>query len=82
MLCAAGGYSAILYLGRELCYVLLVGIVLSYSISFIILAEPSPASCAALRYIYQNIRVARRWCYSLLIVQQKGQVHKINEHYN
>jgi hypothetical protein len=35
--------------GRELCYVLLVGIVLSYSISFIILAEPSPASCAALR---------------------------------
>ena len=30
MLCTAGGYSAILYLGRELCYVLPVGGALLY----------------------------------------------------
>jgi hypothetical protein len=35
--------------GRELCYVLLAGILASYVIPFVVLAKPTPLSCAVLR---------------------------------
>ena len=42
--------SVIMASGRELCYVLLVGILASYLITFVILAKPSAVNCAVLRY--------------------------------
>jgi hypothetical protein len=41
--------SVVMASGRELCYVLLLGILLSYLAPFILLARPSPLSCAVLR---------------------------------
>uniref|UniRef100_T1J4D3 G-protein coupled receptors family 3 profile domain-containing protein n=1 Tax=Strigamia maritima TaxID=126957 RepID=T1J4D3_STRMM len=35
--------------GRELCYVLLIGILLCYSTSFVVIAKPNAATCALLR---------------------------------
>ena len=35
--------------GRELCYILLFGIILCYFISLVILAKPSPIICTVIR---------------------------------
>ena len=42
--------NCFIYLGRELCYVLLFGILISYAVPFILLLEPSQFSCTVLRY--------------------------------
>ena len=41
--------SVIMASGRELCYVLLLGILASYSVPFFALARPNIVTCAILR---------------------------------
>ena len=42
--------SVIMASGRELCYVLLLGILASYSVPFFALARPNIVTCAILRF--------------------------------
>ena len=45
--------SVIMASGRELCYVLLLGILASFLIPFFALAKPSLVTCTILRWIHQ-----------------------------
>lgn len=52
--------------GRELCYMLLTGILCCYCMSFIILAPPNILSCASLRV---GIGLCLSICYSAIFIK-------------
>ncbi|KAF5294721.1 hypothetical protein FQA39_LY00205 [Lamprigera yunnana] len=52
--------------GRELCYVLLTGVLCCYSMSFIILAKPSVETCAAMRV---GLGLCLSVCYSAIFTK-------------
>jgi MFS family permease len=52
--------------GRELCYMLLIGILLCYCMSFVILAPPNIWSCASLRV---GIGLCLSICYSAIFIK-------------
>ncbi|XP_023327303.1 metabotropic glutamate receptor 8 [Eurytemora carolleeae] len=58
--------SVIMASGRELCYVLLSGILISYLIPFVILARPTPLSCTVLR---GGLGFCLCICYSALLTK-------------
>ncbi|XP_023827425.2 metabotropic glutamate receptor 3-like [Salvelinus sp. IW2-2015] len=52
--------------GRELCYILLLGVFMSYSLTFLFLAKPSPAICAMRRL---GLSTSFAVCYSALLTK-------------
>ncbi|XP_067090342.1 metabotropic glutamate receptor 3 [Osmerus mordax] len=52
--------------GRELCYILLLGVFLSYALTFLFLAKPSPAICALRRL---GLGTSFAVCYSALLTK-------------
>ena len=52
--------------GRELCYILLSGVFLSYAMTFLFLAKPSPAICALRRL---GLGTSFAVCYSALLTK-------------
>ncbi|XP_072292019.1 metabotropic glutamate receptor 3 [Eucyclogobius newberryi] len=52
--------------GRELCYILLSGVFMSYSLTFLFLAKPSPAVCALRRL---GLGTSFAVCYSALLTK-------------
>lgn len=52
--------------GRELCYVLLLGITCCYTMTFIILAKPTPSSCAMMR---MGLGACLVMCYSAIFTK-------------
>ncbi|CAD6227728.1 GSCOCG00006182001-RA-CDS, partial [Cotesia congregata] len=52
--------------GRELCYVLLVGILLCYGMSFVILGEPTRWNCTYLRI---GLGLCLSICYSAILTK-------------
>ncbi|UYV70894.1 GRM4 [Cordylochernes scorpioides] len=60
------GTPVIMASGRELCYVLLVGILLCYAMSFVILAKPSTATCALMRI---GLGLCLSICYSAIFTK-------------
>ncbi|KAM3869811.1 metabotropic glutamate receptor 3 [Diretmus argenteus] len=52
--------------GRELCYILLLGVFMSYAITFLFLAKPSPAICALRRL---GLGTSFAVCYSALLTK-------------
>lgn len=52
--------------GRELCYVLLLGILSSYGMTFLILAEPTVGRCAAVRV---GLGLCLSLCYSAIFIK-------------
>ncbi|XP_032380406.1 metabotropic glutamate receptor 3 isoform X2 [Etheostoma spectabile] len=52
--------------GRELCYILLLGVFMSYAMTFLFLAKPSPAICALRRL---GLGTSFAVCYSALLTK-------------
>ncbi|KAM8893149.1 metabotropic glutamate receptor 3 isoform 2-T3 [Spinachia spinachia] len=52
--------------GRELCYILLCGVFMSYALTFLFLAKPSPAICALRRL---GLGTSFAVCYSALLTK-------------
>lgn len=52
--------------GRELCYILLSGVFMSYTMTFLFLAKPSPAICALRRL---GLGTSFAVCYSALLTK-------------
>lgn len=52
--------------GRELCYILLSGVFMSYAMTFLFLAKPSPAICALRRL---GLGTSFAVCYSALLTK-------------
>uniref|UniRef100_A0A3B3T1M1 Metabotropic glutamate receptor 3 n=1 Tax=Paramormyrops kingsleyae TaxID=1676925 RepID=A0A3B3T1M1_9TELE len=52
--------------GRELCYILLLGVLMSYSMTFFFIAKPSPAICALRRL---GLGTSFAVCYSALLTK-------------
>lgn len=52
--------------GRELCYILLFGVFMSYAMTFLFLAKPSPAICALRRL---GLGTSFAVCYSALLTK-------------
>lgn len=52
--------------GRELCYILLSGVFMSYAMTFLFLAKPSPAICALRRL---GLGTSFSVCYSALLTK-------------
>lgn len=52
--------------GRELCYILLSGVFISYAMTFLFLAKPSPAICALRRL---GLGTSFAVCYSALLTK-------------
>lgn len=52
--------------GRELCYILLSGVFMSYAMTFLFLAKPSPAICAMRRL---GLGTSFAVCYSALLTK-------------
>lgn len=52
--------------GRELCYILLSGVFMSYAMTFLFLAKPSPAICALRRL---GLGTSFAVCYSALFTK-------------
>lgn len=52
--------------GRELCYVLLIGFLLSYIMSFFMVAKPTPATCGILRL---GLGSSLSLCYAALLTK-------------
>lgn len=52
--------------GRELCYILLAGVFMSYAMTFLFLAKPSPAICALRRL---GLGTSFAVCYSALLTK-------------
>ncbi|XP_023994983.2 metabotropic glutamate receptor 3, partial [Salvelinus sp. IW2-2015] len=52
--------------GRELCYILLLGVFMSYSLTFLFLAKPSPTICAMRRL---GLSTSFAVCYSALLTK-------------
>ncbi|XP_023664733.2 metabotropic glutamate receptor 3-like isoform X1 [Paramormyrops kingsleyae] len=52
--------------GRELCYILLLGVLMSYSMTFFFIAKPSPAICALRRL---GLSTSFAVCYSALLTK-------------
>lgn len=52
--------------GRELCYILLSGVFMSYALTFLFLAKPSPAICALRRL---GLGTSFAVCYSALFTK-------------
>ena len=53
--------SVIMASGRELCYVLLLGILASYSVPFFALARPNLVTCTFLRFTYFSLLGINRY---------------------
>jgi len=69
--------SVVMASGRELCIVLLLGILLSYSAPFILLARPSPGSCAVLR---GGLGLSLSICYSAILTKTSRISRIFNHH--
>ncbi|XP_028814404.1 metabotropic glutamate receptor 3 [Denticeps clupeoides] len=52
--------------GRELCYILLLGVLMSYAMTFVFIAKPSPAVCALRRL---GLSTSFAVCYSALLTK-------------
>lgn len=52
--------------GQELCYILLLGVFMSYAMTFLLLAKPSPAICALRRL---GLGTSFAVCYSALLTK-------------
>ncbi|XP_036441398.1 metabotropic glutamate receptor 3 [Colossoma macropomum] len=52
--------------GRELCYILLLGVLMSYTMTFVFIAKPSPAVCALRRL---GLGTSFAVCYSALLTK-------------
>ena len=52
--------------GRELCYILLLGVFMSYAMTFLFLAKPSPTICALRRL---GLGTSFAVCYSALLTK-------------
>lgn len=52
--------------GRELCYVLLMGILASYGLTFVILCEPTVNRCAVVRI---GLGLCMSLCYSAIFIK-------------